>query len=338
MAEELVTIEKWKYGKIFAYSVTYDEAFEDLLENTLPIHQKFGIPGNISALVGQIGQIRNMPQSSYHGKFRHMDVDQMKYLMSLGWSVSCHSMTHGLMWENTYMEVVESKHKLEDLLGVPVTAFIVPNTNEHHPVVVPYAKRAGYLSVYTVTDALNNYDTDRYALNRTPLVEQHFSPFFRKYDHYNRLHEALEYRGWIVEYTHLTNLTVLSPHKEISQAGLIRRFEKLEEVAKEHYWAAIPEEVVDYMIVHKATSVQVVDKSSSKIKFKVAQKGIPPQVQNKELTFRCELPSKRKGVKILIDGKEFDQSGKNVHFETREVLLTLPAVNGMSVELVCSAE
>src|SRR5579863_9522204 len=190
--------ERWKFGKRFAYSVTYDEGFVDLLENTVPIHEQFGFPGHLAVIAGQIGQFRNVTGSSWNGKL-HMNAGQIKELLKMGWGVSSHSMTHGAqrsMYTNTYREVVESRERLEDLLGIAITSFVVPYDNENHPPVVDLARQGGYLSIYTLTDALNDYETDFFALRRSPLIEEGFYPFYTRLDHYCRLHEVREHGGW----------------------------------------------------------------------------------------------------------------------------------------------
>jgi len=322
--------KKWKYGKTFAYSITYDEGFDDLLKNTLPIHEEFGIPGHVSMVVSQIGQYRNLPGSSYDKNFRHMDCDQLRFLISKGWSVSSHSMTHGTMSENTYMEVVESRLQLEEMLGIPVTAFIVPGNNDNHPPVVPYARENGYLSVYTVTDGLNNYDSDFYALCRAALVEEGFAPFFTRYDHYHRLLEAREYGGWIVDYTHLSNPTVLCPQKEISQDGLKRRFEKIREIGGDEVWTAVPEEVVDYILTNKHTEIVELRKTDEKISFKLKDIGIPVRVQNRQLTFGCEMPVKLRRPAVIVNGK---QKADVTKMYRNRLLFTLEVKDGMRVEI-----
>jgi len=330
MAQINLQKSRWKYGKQFAYSVTYDEGLEDLLKYTVPIHNKFNIPGCVAVVVSQIGQKRNLPTSSYHGMM-HMNVDQLKDIMSIGWSVANHSMTHGYMKDNTYMEVVESKYKLEDMLGTPITAFIVPNHNDHHPPVVPYAKEHGYLSVYTITDAINTYQTDRFALNRTTMVQRGFAPFFSEYDPYHRLHDVLERQGWIVEYSHLTNPYNISPEKDITQADLIRRFEKLEEVGHGRYWAATPQDVVDYMHLNESLRISNVQKNQNTISCKISIHNLPPQVQKKEITLEVSTDFKSRNVQIFVEQIEITDHVQILSSDNQRWYINLALENTMNL-------
>lgn len=332
MTDISVQTTKWKYGKKFAYSVTYDEGLADLLKYTLPVHQKFQIPGCVAVVASQIGQKRNLPTSSYHGMM-HMSAAELKEIISIGWSVANHSMTHGYMKKDPFLEVVESKKIIEDLIESPITAFIVPNHNEHHPPVVPLAKKHGYLSVYTITDALNTYGTDRFALNRTTMVQRGFAPFFAEFDPYHRLLQALDIEGWIVEYSHLTNPENISSEKDLKQADLIRRFEKLIEVAENQYWAATPQDVVDYMNLYETTRISENRSTENSLHFSVDPGKYPQELQNYELTLKIESDFSPKNLRIFASGREIT-SGSKIHAEHSKIqYLTIEVRKHVELEL-----
>src|SRR5579872_7405630 len=66
-----LTICNWKYGKQWVYSITYDEALEELHRFAVPHHEEYGIPGHVEAVAGHIGKVRQLGQSSYNG-YHHM--------------------------------------------------------------------------------------------------------------------------------------------------------------------------------------------------------------------------------------------------------------------------
>jgi len=131
----MVEIDRWKYGKRWVYSITYDEALTSVVENALPIHRRFGVPGHLAVVVGQMGQPRDVRGSGYDATYRHVSVAECKLCLREGWSVSSHSMTHNTLPggmarpENAWIEVVESRRLLEEWLGTPVTAFIAPGSD-----------------------------------------------------------------------------------------------------------------------------------------------------------------------------------------------------------------
>ena len=72
----------WKHGKRWVYSITYDEALADLHRFAIPIHEEFGFPGHVEAVVGQLGEVRQIGNSSYNG-FRHMNGGELQDLPQL---------------------------------------------------------------------------------------------------------------------------------------------------------------------------------------------------------------------------------------------------------------
>ena len=65
-----VEICNWKSGRTFAYSITYDEGLVELLDYARPVHQKYGIPGHLVMVVGQLGQV--FLTSAHPDKFLYM--------------------------------------------------------------------------------------------------------------------------------------------------------------------------------------------------------------------------------------------------------------------------
>ena len=63
-----VDICRWLNDAPFAYSMTYDEGTVDALANALPIHEKFGFPGHVDVVSGQLGRQRNCFCSSTRAK------------------------------------------------------------------------------------------------------------------------------------------------------------------------------------------------------------------------------------------------------------------------------
>ncbi len=332
-----MTVTKTPYldGKLFAYSVTYDEALEDLYRDTIPIHHQYGVPANLSVVVSQIGQKRNLPGSSFHG-MQHMSAAQLREMVANGWTVSSHSWSHAAITEaNARQEVAHSREVLEQAVGVPVTAFIVPGSNASHPASVPVAKECGYLSVYTVTDDINLPGADLYALSRTFLMEEGFTPTFTAYDPYRWLHTARERGGWIVEYCHRATRDFVSRQKEISVDNLRRRLDRMWEVGGNDVWVAPPEPVVDYLLTSRHTTVTDVRQGQQGVSFQLEVKGLSPRVQRRELTLDVPLP-RPAGQVMAVAGTAGATEGIPVaRPNDRTARLTLTARDGLTVRVFC---
>jgi peptidoglycan/xylan/chitin deacetylase (PgdA/CDA1 family) len=240
---------KWKDGKQWVYSITYDEGCEDLLKYALGAHREFGIPGHVALVATQIGVPRDCPGSSYNG-LMILSKEQIQMLCAEGWGVSCHSMTHvGIDASNAEHEVVESRKVLEDALEMPVTMFCVPGTNDSYPASHAVAEQAGYNSILTIYDDVNTADTDLLRLHRCPVHKEYPPPFYSAFDPYKRIHQAIDAGGWIIDYCHCpTPGEPIHPWKDCTLEQLHKRFETVCRVGGSDVWLAEPTAVVEYLL------------------------------------------------------------------------------------------
>jgi hypothetical protein len=199
----------------------------------------------------QIGVPRNVPGSSYHGMMI-LSKAEIHGLVREGWGVSCHSLTHcGVTDENAQTEVVEAKRVLEEALELPITIFTVPGTNDGHPPARKVAAQAGYKAILTIYDRVNTQDSDRMSLGRVPLHTEYPGPFFSVFDPYKRIHQAIDWGGWIVDYCHCPMPDKpIHPAKDCTTQELEERFQKVKEIGGNDVWLAEPNEVVNWLLSH----------------------------------------------------------------------------------------
>ena len=181
----------WKYGKRWVYSITYDEALADLHRFAIPVHEEYGIPGHVEVVVGQMGEIRNIGKSSFNG-YRHMNGDELRDLLALGWGVGNHSWSHEVITPETVeREIGQAKRVLEEALGEPIILYCSPgdNTNmaDH---VLEVCRNYGYLGAMSITDALNLPGDELFWINRTPLHDHYYPPFYSAFDPYRNIRQA----------------------------------------------------------------------------------------------------------------------------------------------------
>lgn len=333
-----VEVCRWKHGNAFAYSITYDEGFVELIDHALPVHQKYGVPGHLVMVAGQLGQLRDIPSSTYHGLRYHLSPPQMRDLMQEGWSVGDHSMTHGDLNIDTYTEVVESKKLLEEAIGEPVNAFHLPGANFSFAPAARYLEEAGFLAVFFANDGVNSFDPDLFALSRTLLyvVEGEpfcplYSPFPRMYDPYYRLHEALDSGGWIVDITHSVEPVPLALWKDGTPDILDARFDCLRRVGGGREWAAEPEEIIDYILMRRAVSVTTGPVEPGRLSFRVELGNVPEQVKCREISVAAKLsPVPSDCPTILIEG----QAGAKLDsFTGDRVTFTWPVKQDQVIDL-----
>jgi hypothetical protein len=301
----MVAITQWKYGKRWVYSTTYDEVVTSTVQNGLPIHEQFGAPGHITVVVGQMGEPRDVPGSGYDATYTHISVEECQLAQRYGWSVSSHSMTHNILPggmavpENARIEVVDSGRLLEERLGTPVTAFIAPGSDHCLPYAWPLAEEAGYLSMFGVRDQLNYPDTDLMQLCR-PVVYHKLDDYNRGYDPYRLTYRARETGGWLVDYTHAVQDELVIPNRELTPTELGNRLDAVTRVGGDEVWLAVPEEVVDYLIMARETTIADEQQSPTAISYRLAAPDIPERIQWHTLTFVCAVPQDWPDVSVEV--------------------------------------
>ena len=132
------------------------------------MHEEYGIPGHVEVVVGQMGEIRNIGNSSFNG-YRHMNGTELRDLLSRGWGVGNHSWSHEVITpEMVGREIGHAKSVLEEALGEAIILYCSPGDNTNmagH--VLEACRRHNYLGAMSLTDALKP------ARGRTVLDQPH---------------------------------------------------------------------------------------------------------------------------------------------------------------------
>jgi peptidoglycan/xylan/chitin deacetylase (PgdA/CDA1 family) len=116
--------------------LTFDDGSETIYATALPIMQRYNFTG-VSYIVYNYMGIRN-----------YMNADEIRLLYAAGWEVGSHGLSHGDLTThpNRQMdEIVESRRRLESLLGIPILSFAYPfgayDSDSLH-----YVHQAGYIA------------------------------------------------------------------------------------------------------------------------------------------------------------------------------------------------
>ena len=192
----------------------------------MPIHEEYGMPGHVEVVVGQLGEIRRIGQSSYNG-YRHMNGAELQDLLQRGWGVGNHSWSHEIIEPDMLdRELRQAKEVLEEAIAAPVILYCSPGNNtkmaDH---VLAACRELGYLGAMSLTDALNRPGDELFWLNRTALHDHFYEPFYSEYDPFRNIRHAREDGGWIIDYCHCPIEEAIHPNKDCSEAQLRRRFE-----------------------------------------------------------------------------------------------------------------
>ena len=296
----------WKYGKRWVYSITYDEALADLHRFAIPMHEEYGIPGHVEVVVGQLGEVRNIGQSSFNG-YRHMNADELRDLLDRGWGVGNHSWSHEVITpEMVDKEIGHAKQVLEEALGESIILYCSPgdNTNmaDH---VLEACRRYGYLGAMSLTDALNLPEDELFWINRTPLHDHYYPPFFSAYDPFRNIRQAQAVQGWLIDYCHCPLETPVHPNKDCSEAQLRQRLETVLSEGGDSVWCAVPEEAHSYHLMRKNARIEKAGGEGDSKRYRIGLPDLPDQVPYRSLTLEAGVPPAWcRDPRVVVDGVE----------------------------------
>lgn len=136
--------------------ITFDDAFTNLLDNALPVLEKYCVPAIVFAVAGNLGETPRwkMPVGHPESSEKTMTADQ---LISISKNplikIGSHTLTHPnlveISPEQAITELADSKQQLEALLGCSVEELALPH-GAYNQAVLTMAQEAGYKRVYTL--------------------------------------------------------------------------------------------------------------------------------------------------------------------------------------------
>lgn len=139
--------------------LTFDDGSETTYSRALPIMQKYGFTG-----VAYI--VRN-----YVGVGGYLSADQIRGLSSLGWEIGSHGLSHIELTSQPRKheaEVIESRRRLETLLGVPVLSFAYP-FGVYDDDSLEYVHQAGYIAAMGLGNQNVQSSKNLFYLYRQPV-------------------------------------------------------------------------------------------------------------------------------------------------------------------------
>ncbi len=159
-----------------AFVITFDDGYKNVLAVKDILKSKgikpiiFVMPEEATVNYEELGQI-----------FDRLDTDDLKALIKDGWEVGSHSLSHSnfneLSENELQSEIIESKSKLEQELGIKINYFSYPKGN-YNSDIEAIVKEAGYKAVFTMDDGVITKSTDLYRIPRVGVDKTHsFSTF-----------------------------------------------------------------------------------------------------------------------------------------------------------------
>lgn len=158
--------------------MTFDDAFQNVITNALPILQEFGVPAITYVVAGQIGGSNAWDNNKRLQKRPLMTGEDLQEWIKFGNEVGAHTVNHpnllSLSPEDARREIFDSKKIIEDAVGRPVVHFCYP-FGCWNPRLRDLVKEAGYETAMTCNIGYNTPATDRLELRR--LTARHKFPY-----------------------------------------------------------------------------------------------------------------------------------------------------------------
>ena len=133
-------------------TITFDDGYEGVFTfarqmlNESSIKRKIVFP-----IVDYIGKYNTWDSSFHLNKYKHLNINQIKILVSEGWEIGSHTCQHkylgSLNSNDVLRELVESKEKLENIINTKVTSF-APPYGILDKKIFEMSKRAGYKEIF----------------------------------------------------------------------------------------------------------------------------------------------------------------------------------------------
>ncbi len=128
-------------------AITFDDGYLSVYDSACPILKERGITATIYVVVDALGGINEWDRRAGDQEEKMMSAAQARELAGNGFEIGSHTLTHphltNLNDEQLAQELVDSKHKLEDIVGREVTSFSYPY-GDYDSRVLNAAMAAGY--------------------------------------------------------------------------------------------------------------------------------------------------------------------------------------------------
>ena len=113
-----------------AFSVTFDDGYASIAALAAPIFAGLRVPMTVFVVAGAVGQTNIWDQRQGDREERILSREALRALAAEGMEIGSHTLTHAhlpqLADAELRAEVADSKARLEDLLGCPVSGFAYP--------------------------------------------------------------------------------------------------------------------------------------------------------------------------------------------------------------------
>ena len=170
ITEALEALENGKNEKLVA--LTFDDGYRNFFTDALPVLEHHGFNATVYLVSDFIGDSNRWDEDTGISTNELMTVDEVRYCVSKGIEIGCHSATHPKLTDhkvNLETELLTSKRNLEMVTGKTVNAFCYPYGIHDHAI-KQLLHRYGYSSATTMIRGRASVDDSVFELPRIPIT------------------------------------------------------------------------------------------------------------------------------------------------------------------------
>jgi len=164
------------------FVVTFDDGYWCLHEKALPVLAEHGFTATVFLAVAQIGSVNAWETEIGDVEEPMLGLAQIREMQAAGIEFGSHTLTHPhltqLPPERAATEIVQSRLRLEEMLGVPCASFAYPY-GEWNGHLRDLVADSGYLAACTTRRGAARADDDPLALPRINIRRYNVLPRFR---------------------------------------------------------------------------------------------------------------------------------------------------------------
>jgi len=172
---ESASAAEWLHGDVGKNRIllTFDDGYDDLYSQLLPATVQFRLKPIVFLVADRTGTTNVWDHTRGLRRRDLLTLDQIREMQRYGVEFGSHTLTHpwlpGVSDDDLRREVGDSKRRIEDVLGMPVTTFAYPFGGVDQRVRGAVAA-AGYALAFTTRPGLNWWG-DPLCLNRAEVSE-----------------------------------------------------------------------------------------------------------------------------------------------------------------------
>jgi peptidoglycan/xylan/chitin deacetylase (PgdA/CDA1 family) len=163
--------------------ITFDDGYECVYHNALPVLRRLGFGATIFVVVGSVGGVNDWEAQRTLALEPMLTPQHIVEMAGAGIEIGSHCMAHQRLTRLPPAELRatlgDSKKWLEDLTGRQVSAVAYP-FGDHNEAVRAAAAEAGYLLGCSTERGVNRVGTDPFALKRVNIRRYAFVPLFAR--------------------------------------------------------------------------------------------------------------------------------------------------------------